>query len=153
MLLGVKSQGIIPSHNESCSSQKPSLQDPSWLRVVCAPKGRVPGKVRCGKRKQIIGLKKEKDPEELTYINGLTPSSLCSSSLRGHPHLFSLGVHLFLAYISTKQFLLLLFQLSSSPTCCCAMSLLINFVCAFTVSAASINAFFSEGKDSGKNNF
>ena len=75
------------------------------------------------------------------------------SSLRGHPHIFSLGVHLFLASISTKQFLLLLFRLSSSPTCCCAMSLLINFVCAFTVSAASINAFFSEGKDSGKNNF
>ena len=121
---------------------------------MCVPKGRVPGKVRCGKRQQIIGLKKEKDPEELTYINDLTASSLCSSSLRGHPHLFfSLGVHLFLASVSTKQFLLLLFQLSSSPTCCCAMSLLINFVSAFTVSAAAINAFFSEGKDSGKNNF
>ena len=28
-LLGVKSQGITPGHEESCSSQKPSLQDPS----------------------------------------------------------------------------------------------------------------------------
>ena len=30
--LGVKSQGITPDHNESCSSQKSSLQDPPSLR-------------------------------------------------------------------------------------------------------------------------
>ena len=37
--LWVKGQGILPGHNESCSSQKPSLQDPSWLRGVCTPRG------------------------------------------------------------------------------------------------------------------
>ncbi|CAM9637074.1 unnamed protein product, partial [Rangifer tarandus platyrhynchus] len=30
---------IMLGHNESCSSQKPSLQDPSWLRGACAPGG------------------------------------------------------------------------------------------------------------------
>ena len=37
--LWVKGQGIILGHNESCSSQKPSLQDPSWLRGACTPRG------------------------------------------------------------------------------------------------------------------
>ena len=41
-LLGVKSQGIIPGHNESCSSQKISLRDPSWLTGVCAHEGEGP---------------------------------------------------------------------------------------------------------------
>ena len=36
--LWVKSQGITPGHNEPCSSQKPSLQDPSWLRGAWAPR-------------------------------------------------------------------------------------------------------------------
>ena len=40
-----------------------------------------------------------------------------------------------------------------SPTCCCAMSPIINFVPAFTVSASVINAFFTEGKDAGKKQF
>ena len=34
---------IMLGHNESCSSQKPSLQGPSWLRGTCTPQGRVPG--------------------------------------------------------------------------------------------------------------
>ena len=37
--LWVKSQGITPGHNESCSSQKPSLPDPCWPRGVCTPRG------------------------------------------------------------------------------------------------------------------
>ena len=40
--LWVKSQGKMPDHNESCSSQKPSLQDPSWLRGVCINAGECP---------------------------------------------------------------------------------------------------------------
>ena len=31
----------MPGHNESCYSQKPSLQDPPWLRCVCTPQGKV----------------------------------------------------------------------------------------------------------------
>jgi len=42
--LWVKSQDITPGHNESCSSQQPSLRVPSWLIGVCAsregPQGR-----------------------------------------------------------------------------------------------------------------
>ena len=39
------------------------------------------------------------------------------------------------------------------PTCCCAMSLIIKFVPAFTVSASMVNAFFTGGKDPGKISF
>ena len=35
--LWVKSQGIMPDHNESCTFQK------LWLRGACAPQGRAPG--------------------------------------------------------------------------------------------------------------
>ena len=40
-LLGVKNQGTIPGQNESCSSQKASLRDQSWLKVTRTPQGRV----------------------------------------------------------------------------------------------------------------
>ena len=40
-LLGVQNQGMIPGHNESCSSQKASLRDQSWLKGTCTPQGRV----------------------------------------------------------------------------------------------------------------
>ena len=33
--LRVKGQGVMPGHNESFSSQKPSLGDPSWLKGAC----------------------------------------------------------------------------------------------------------------------
>ena len=36
-----QSQWIIQGHNESCSSQKPLLWDPSWLRCARTPQGRV----------------------------------------------------------------------------------------------------------------
>jgi hypothetical protein len=39
------------------------------------------------------------------------------------------------------------------PTCCCATSLTINFVPAFTVSASVTEAFFTEGKDPGEKSF
>ena len=34
-------QGTIPGPNESCSCQKASLRDQSWLKVTCTPQGRV----------------------------------------------------------------------------------------------------------------
>ena len=37
--LWVKSQGITPGHKGSCSSDKPSLWDPAWLRGGCTPRG------------------------------------------------------------------------------------------------------------------
>ena len=45
--------------------------------------GSVPVQVTCEKRNRIIGLKEDKDPEELPCINDLTPSLLHSSSQGG----------------------------------------------------------------------
>ena len=45
-----KSLEIIPGHNESYSFQKPSLQDPSWLRGVCTAR-EGPGVGQVWKRK------------------------------------------------------------------------------------------------------
>ena len=46
-LFGVKSQRIISGLSGSCSSQKPSLQYPSWLRCVRAPQGKVLRQINC----------------------------------------------------------------------------------------------------------
>ena len=51
-LLRVKNQGIIPGHNESCSSQKASLRDQSWLKGTCTPQGRVLRQINEGKTKK-----------------------------------------------------------------------------------------------------
>ena len=94
--------GDNTSHSESCSSQKPSLQDPSWLRGVWVPRGG--SQDRSGVEKETKNwLKINKDPEDLPYINDLIASLLRSSSLRGQSHPFSAGVHLFLASVLTKQ--------------------------------------------------
>ena len=138
----VKSQGITPGHNELLPAE-------TFTSVgVCAPQGRIPGFVRCGKRNQIIGLKKDKGPEELTHINNLTTSLLGSSSLGGCPHPLSLGVDLCFASISTKQIV----SLCALPHVV-VLCLIINFVPAFTVSASIINAFFTRCKGLGKNSF
>ena len=136
-----QNQGITPGHNESCSSQKPSFRDPSWLRGYMCTQGNVPLQVRCEKRNWIIGLKEDKDPEELPYINDLTASLPCSSSLGG-VHTLPLWLCVCLASVS-----------GCSPSCSCAVSLITNFVPAFTVSATMINEFFTGGKDSGTINF
>ena len=39
-----------------------------------------------------------------------------------------------------------------SPACCYAVSLIINFISAFAVSASMVKTFFTEGKDLGRNN-
>ena len=59
--LGFQSQRIIPGHNESCSSQKPSLWDPSWLRCACAPQGRVLRQINQGKQSKVFGQREDKD--------------------------------------------------------------------------------------------
>ena len=87
------------------------------------------------------------DPEELTYVNDLTASLLRSSSLWGCPHPFSLGVHLCIASVSTKQTV----SLCALPLV--VLSLIINFALTFTVSASGINIFSTGGKDPGKNSF
>ena len=50
-LLGVKTQRIIPGH-ESCSFQKPSLHDPSWLRSTCALQEKVLRQINKGGTKR-----------------------------------------------------------------------------------------------------
>ena len=144
--MGQKSRDNARSY-ESCSSQKTSLRDSSRLRGTCTPGGGSQGRWDVGEKNQIIGLKEDKDPEELTCISDLATFLLPSSSIGVHPHPFPLGVHLCLDSISFKLFLL------CSSICCCTLSLIINFVPAFRVSAFLINAFFTGGKDPGKNIF
>ena len=64
----------------------------------------------------------------------------------GDAHTPSLQVHLCLASILTKQTV----SLCAPPTCSYAMSLIINFIPAFTVFVSMINASFTGGKDLGK---
>ena len=117
----------------------------SWLRGVSTANGDSQG--RSGVLNQIIGLKEDKDPEELTYMSDISGSLLCCSSRGVSPRPFSPGVHLCLASVLTNHFSL------CWPTCCCAVSLIINFAPTFMVSASVINVFFTGGKDPGKNRF
>ena len=84
------------------------------------------------------------NPEELNYINDLSTSSLHSSSLGGCPHPYSLDAHLCLVSVSSKQTI----SLFALPR---ALSLIIHFIPTFAVSASMTNAFFTGGKDPGKN--
>ena len=99
------------------------------------------------KKNQIIGLKEDKDPEELTYITDLATSLLPSSSL-GHTHALPVRVCIPALLLSH---LISCFSVRSST--CCTLSLIINSVPAFVVSAFVINAFFTGSKDPGKNIF
>lgn len=56
---GVKSQRIVPDHDESCSSKRPSLRDPSWLTGAGTPKGRVLRQANQWRTKQEIGLQEK----------------------------------------------------------------------------------------------
>ena len=103
--------------------------------------------MRCGKRNQTLGLKEDKDPQELTYKNDLTASLLCSSSLAGMPIPFLSGCASLPCFCINKLFFYVLSHLL------CALSLIINLVSAFTVSASMIDAFFAGSKDPGKNSF
>ena len=75
-----------------------------------------------------------------------TPLYLAPPHKGGHPHPFSPGVHLCLASFSSKQTV----SLCALPHVCCAMSLIINSVLAFTVFASMIHAFFTRSKSQGK---
>ena len=77
---------------------------------------------------------------------------------RWHAHHFPLDVHLCLASLLTKQNC---FSLCSPSSCCCAVSLIMNFVPAFIVWPLwemhffffLRNAFFTGDKDPGKHSF
>ena len=69
------------------------------------------------KKKPDNWLKVNKDPEELTYINDLTSSLLCSSSLGGHPHTLSLQVCIS-ALLPSQLNKLFTYVLSDLLLCC-----------------------------------
>ena len=124
----------MPDRDESCSSQKPSLRDPSWLRGACATQGRVPGQVRCGKRK-----------EELTHINDLIDSLLCSLSLRRAPAPFlSRCASPPCFSLKHKHFCVL------SHVCCVSNNKLCTYVYRLCLRDMCI---FHWGKDPGENSF
>ena len=133
--LWVKSQGVRPDRNESRSSQKPSLRDPSWLRGACATQRRVPGQVRCGKRK-----------EELLHMNDLIGSFLCSLSLRRTPASFSLWVRVSALLQSQVQTFLCVL----SHVCCVSNNKLCTYVYRLCLRDKCI---FHWGKDPGENSF
>ena len=87
--------------------------------------------------------KVNKYPEELPCVNDLTASLLPSSSLGGMPTPFLFGC-VFLPCSCLNCFSV------CSPTCCGAVSLIINFVPAFTVLVSMRNEFLSGGKSQGK---
>ena len=95
-LLGVKSQGIILGHNESCSSQKPSLWDLSWPRCACEPQGGSWDKSTWEGTNEMIGLMEDKDRENCHLIKDLnsTKNMLLSLSLSS-PLCLSLCTFLF----------------------------------------------------------
>ena len=95
-LLGVKSQGIILGHNESCSSQKPSLWDLSWPRCACEPQGGSWDKSTWEGTNEMIGLREDKDRENCHLIKDLnsTKNMLLSLSLSS-PVCLSLCTFLF----------------------------------------------------------
>ena len=67
-----QSQGIMPGHDESRSSQQPSLQAPSWLRGARTPQGRVLRQINHGGQSKVIGLREDKEPECYSFIKDLT---------------------------------------------------------------------------------
>ena len=102
------------------------------------------------KKEPDIGLKVNKDLGELTYINDLTAPSLRSSSLRGTPTPSLSGCASLPGFGLNRANH---FCVCAPHICCCALSLTINFVPAFIVSASVITAFFTAAKEPGKNSF
>lgn len=79
--LWVKSQGIMPGHIESCSSQKPSIRDPSWLGCRAHP-GEGPRICQVWKNKQDRWPEGETKAWKNTLSRDLT-SSLLHSLTKG----------------------------------------------------------------------
>ena len=99
--------------------------------------GKVLKQISQGGQNKVIGQKEDKDLEELPYINDLTTSFLCSSSLRRMPTSFSPGVYLCLPSCLTD------------PLCAFPVVVLcLQKVPAFIVFASMRNAFFTRGKKS-----
>ena len=138
--LWVKSQGLMPGRNKSCSSQKPSLRDPSWLRRVCSPRGS-PG--RSGVEKETSNwLKGDKALEDPTDLS----ASAASPRTRGRPRALS-------ARLPRVRLGRVHCRCVCCPACSCAVSPIVNFEPTFTVSSSTINAFFTGDKDPGRNGF
>ena len=107
-LFGAKSQRIIPGHNESCSSQKPLLWDPVWLRCACTPQGSA--QIYQGVTKEGDWPEGRQRPGELSPYKGFTlPKGMILSELARVPfcvyfsinfyftlHLLPLRLNLFL---------------------------------------------------------
>ena len=110
-------------------SHRPLGWNASWKKVAQTC-GEGPRAGQVWKKKPDKWPKVNKDPEELPYISDLTAPLLHSSSLGGTPTPF-----LCPASVLTNSFSV------CSPTCCSAMSLIINFVPVFTVFASVRNAF------------
>ena len=62
------SQRIIPGHNESWSSQKPSLWDSSWLGYASTPQGRVLRQINQRGQRKVTDQRGHEDLENCTFL-------------------------------------------------------------------------------------
>ena len=100
--LWVKSQGMMPGHNESYSSQKPLLEGLPWLRDACTPRGPRAGQVwKKEPDNWAEGRQRPRRTDLYKWFNCLFIELLLLA--RGMPIPFLSGVHLCLASILTEQ--------------------------------------------------
>ena len=138
-----QSQGIIPDHSESYSSQKPSLWGPSWLRGVCMNTGECPRLGHMWKKKPGNWPEWRQNSRRTALYKWLYCLLTVLLLTRYDIHTLSLQECISALLLSQLNYFFMW-----SPTC--AMFLMINFVSAFTVSASVINAFFTGGNDPWK---
>ena len=109
-LLGVKSQGIILGHNESCSSQKPSLWDLSWPMCACEPQGGSWDKSTWEGTNKMIGLREDKDREDCHLIKDLNSTKDMFLSLWvplcAFPCVLFFSINFFFLHSSSPEFIL-----------------------------------------------
>ena len=120
--LGAKSQGTTPGRKESCFSQKPLYQGPSWLRGVCTPRGKVLRQISQG-LKQDVWPEGRQRTELQNWFNCLFPMFLLT---RVDTDILSLQVFIsaLLPSYLNSQFLRVLFRfllryVSNNKLCTC----------------------------------
>ena len=97
--LGVKSQRIIPGHKQSCSFQKPSLQDPSWLSGVHT-QGRVLRQINQGRgQSKTMDLMEDKSQKTAPFKEFKLPKGVTLSQPAHAPFCMHFSKAFFTLYL------------------------------------------------------
>ena len=133
--LWVKSQEIMPEHNESCSSQKPSLWYPSWLRDACTRRGVYQGRSGVEKETRELVNGKQRPRRNVLYkwLKCLFTALLLT---RWEAHTLSLQLCISVLLLShlNKLFLFVLSHLCyvfNNKLCTCIYSFCLCDTCIF----------------------